>query len=546
MKASDIHSVIGLFRVSTEEQELEGNSLDAQERIFQRDCDSFGWRPVHTFRGQESGRDLDSRHIIHEVLAAIRDLKPDALWVREQSRLTRGDQLDVAILLRELRESCTRVVTEGGHILDLQDVEGEFVFGLKALIDRRELQVIKRRITLGKDEKARRGLLSNGRAPYGYMVTGDGRESGQRVPHPEESQVVSLIFDLKSRGKSLREISSELHKRRMDPPSVARGVAPSIRRHILDGQAVWSIRTLSQMLHNPTYIGVSFHHCWTSKSDQRSFDPSNPNAIWIEDAHKPIVTKETWNAAHHQLKSQLSSRNKVRHMLTGILCCPKCGTTCFADGKSGRGQSVYYLCGKKRTYDPSSGCRKRNAKACTCRYFDVSTTDELMWNGLIRLISDPQLLVENEQPTQALRRREELTKKIEIRERKIASTEHKLSIARDKLLSEILTDDEYLKEKRRLEQTAQAGRNELLQLRNEFGALSTETTQKLVERLAVIQVGARKLSRPQQIEFLRSIVARITPCDETLRVCKYEFSLSIAPKWAENGIDRRSVYTPFR
>ena len=173
---SDIKTVVGLFRVSTEEQEQEGNSLDAQRRMYTLDCRSFRWRSLATFSGQETGTSLDSRRIIHDVMATLREHRPDALWVREQSRLTRGDQLDVAILLRELREHNVRVVTERGHVLDLNDVEGEFLFGMKALIDRREFQVIRRRSMLGKDEKARRGLSSNGRPAFGYVTEGTGRE----------------------------------------------------------------------------------------------------------------------------------------------------------------------------------------------------------------------------------------------------------------------------------------------------------------------------------------------------------------------------------
>ena len=89
----DVKTVIGLFRVSTEEQEQEGNSLEAQERMFKWDCRSFGWKSLGIFSGQETGTALDARATIHEVIAALRQHHPDALWVREQSRLTRGDHI---------------------------------------------------------------------------------------------------------------------------------------------------------------------------------------------------------------------------------------------------------------------------------------------------------------------------------------------------------------------------------------------------------------------------------------------------------------------
>lgn len=125
-KAEDIQTVVGLFRVSTEVQEREGYSLQAQERAFARDCRAYGWRSLATFEGQETGSALTQRQTIHDLIAFIHTNRPDAIWVIEQSRLTRGDELDVAILLRELRETGTKVVTERGNVIDPADLEGAF------------------------------------------------------------------------------------------------------------------------------------------------------------------------------------------------------------------------------------------------------------------------------------------------------------------------------------------------------------------------------------------------------------------------------------
>ncbi len=137
VRPDDISTVVGLFRVSTETQEREGYSLQAQQQAFTRDCRAFKWRSLTTFEGYESGSSLSQRKIIHDLIALVRKRQPDAVWVIEQSRLTRGDELDVAMLLRELRELSTKVVTERGNVIDPADLEGAFVFRLKALMDRR-------------------------------------------------------------------------------------------------------------------------------------------------------------------------------------------------------------------------------------------------------------------------------------------------------------------------------------------------------------------------------------------------------------------------
>jgi DNA invertase Pin-like site-specific DNA recombinase len=103
--------VIPLFRVSTERQASEGASLDAQERKYFELQAHNAWETVEVFRGSESAaKESRERLLFQEVLAAVRRHKPDAIYVHEQSRLTRGDELDVALLLRELRERGVKVI----------------------------------------------------------------------------------------------------------------------------------------------------------------------------------------------------------------------------------------------------------------------------------------------------------------------------------------------------------------------------------------------------------------------------------------------------
>lgn len=46
--------------------------------------------------------------------------------------MTRGDELDVALLLRELRETQTKVVIESGSVIDPSDLETAFLFPVPA------------------------------------------------------------------------------------------------------------------------------------------------------------------------------------------------------------------------------------------------------------------------------------------------------------------------------------------------------------------------------------------------------------------------------
>src|SRR5690606_29510194 len=126
--------VIALFRVSTEAQSAEGSSLDSQQRIYRELATRSGWTTLAEFRGVESGAlAVQDRAVLQQVLAAVRDLRADAVYVHEQSRLTRGDELEVALLLRELRERQMRVIVQGA-IRDLGSIDDRFMLGIQSLV----------------------------------------------------------------------------------------------------------------------------------------------------------------------------------------------------------------------------------------------------------------------------------------------------------------------------------------------------------------------------------------------------------------------------
>lgn len=182
------------------------------------------------------------------------------------------------------------------------------MFGLKALIDPREYQVIRRRSNLGKDEKARRGLLAHGRPAFGYITAGTGRDKGLRVPHPDEAPVVRLVFGIAAQGRSMRQIAQELSEHGIKPPASCGRVSGKAPEWFKNGLQLWSPRTLRQFIDNPIYLGVSYRNCWVRKGATHVFDPHNPKAIWVENAHEPLVSRELWDAAQRQVESRISHR----------------------------------------------------------------------------------------------------------------------------------------------------------------------------------------------------------------------------------------------
>src|SRR5262245_58858776 len=160
--------VVAMFRVSTDHQANHGASLAAQERRFDELAAINAWDVCGKLRGCESASNAGSeREVLQAALKAIRDHDANAIYVHEQSRLTRGDELEAAMLMRELRERGCKVIVCGA-VRDLDSIDERFVLRIQAVVDRAESERIVERTRRGKREKARQGKWNTGAPPHGY------------------------------------------------------------------------------------------------------------------------------------------------------------------------------------------------------------------------------------------------------------------------------------------------------------------------------------------------------------------------------------------
>ncbi|MDM8004611.1 MAG: recombinase family protein [Phycisphaerae bacterium] len=532
-RPQDISTIVGLLRVSTEAQEKEGYSLAAQQTAYERDCRTFGWRSLDTFEGQETGSALSQRQIIHDLIACIRNHRPDAVWVIEQSRLTRGDELDVAVLLRELRESGAKVVLERGTIIDPTDLEGAFMFRLKALMDRREWEVIAARNWRGKDEKAKLGLLVNARPAYGYTTTGEGKGKGKRVPVPTEADVVRQIYEWKAAGVSIRQIIRRLFEQGVPAPTQAGRTSGKLPQRFKNGIQLWAETTVKRILDNPLYLGVSFHRCWVTRGKSLVFDRTNPKAVWIENAHEAIISQELWDAAHRQLDAQHYRRSLNQYMLTGIMICPHCGSTLNATSSGGnRGpRYAYYFCASKRQKPDEWGRRQRTGTACPSGWWRADRTDRMVWEAFIKLISSPDMVEQLLSSVDAEKKRERLRALIRDLTTEAEQIETMKARAREKLLAEILTDGEYLKERERLQTQLEGTAKRLATAKVELKVCSKEAGMQVIQNLAMLKLGEKKLTQEQRSRLFHALVKRVVPRDAELT--EVEIDLYVTP---ESGV----------
>lgn len=348
--------VVAMFRVSTDQQAHEGASLAAQERHYHTIAVREGWQTVAIYKGSESATQASKdRAVLQEVLFCIRQTEPDALYVHEQSRLTRGDELEVAGLLRELRERRLKIII-GGVVRDLSSLDERFMIGIQGLVDRAEAERIKERQQRGKREKARQGLKNSGISPYGYRNPHRGEPwRGRLQIVPDEAAVVEWVFRMSCERMSIKLMTSKLN---------AEGV-PSPRG------GVWWKTTIARMLANPVYRGCLVSSAWTNEPGSRTFrfDINRPEAVVVEDAHTAIVSKEVWHASQ---VVQPTARTARPRMLSGVLT---------MNGHKATGDSLQ----QRSFYRPPRGTHGGPWIPC-------ETADQVVWLAFVQAVSEPRFL----------------------------------------------------------------------------------------------------------------------------------------------------------
>lgn len=468
--------VVAMFRVSTEKQANEGASLDAQQRQYGQLAAANNWTTVAEFRGSESATQAATeRHVLQQALACIRTAHPDAIYVHEQSRLTRGDELEVALLFRELRERGVKIIVRGA-VRDLASLDERFMLGIQSVVDRAESERIKERSRRGKRERARQGRKNCGAAPFGYWnpPPGDPRRGTLQVV-PEKAAIIKRIFDMAASGMSRRAIASRLQAEKIPTAKGAR----------------WQASTIRLILSNPVYIGAHVSNAWRPQecNGKRVYalDLQHADAIIVPNAHEAIVSREIWDAVRARPKPPCSYRP---HMLTGLLWV------------NGLPAAVSYAHDK-----PFYRCRDRQHKKQP--WLAVGQTDQVIWDSFSDLAREPSFVESLIEAAQDPNRDELVKSEIQHCNSLIKKLGRRLERLVDMRADGEISKDEFLQRSSRTKQELAAAERNLQQSSAQFTCADQTLAERIVGAVRTVVGDPRKLDTKQKRRILGSVVRRI-------------------------------------
>jgi len=193
-------------RVSTEKQDMDGYSLDEQERLCKATIESREMEYCGTFSDPGiSGKTME-RPGLQKMIAAIEQGDVEAVVILKLDRLSRS-QKDTLTIIEDIIIANGVALVSVKEALDTSTPWGRAMIGILASFNQLDRENIVQRTTMGRNAKAAQGGYAGGRPPYGYDAV-----DGNLAVKEKEAAVVRRIFEMHESGMALRKIADELAK----------------------------------------------------------------------------------------------------------------------------------------------------------------------------------------------------------------------------------------------------------------------------------------------------------------------------------------------
>ncbi len=342
------HCII-YIRVSSERQ-IQGYSLEGQKRYLKEWCEFEGMTVIKIYvEPGKSGKSISGREVFQEMLSDIAagQIPVDYVVVFKLSRFGRNAKDILNSLTYIQRYGVNLICKEDG--LDSSTSMGRMMITILGAVAEMERENILAQTMLGREEKAKQGGWNGGFAPYGYELV-----NGRLKVKEEEAKIVKYIFDqFVNHRTGYSTLAGKLNRQGIQK-------LPSKNSH---GRTFtdWSADHIKRMLDNPLYTGrIAFGRTRLERVEGTENEyrrvKSKDYILSDEVVHEAIVSDELFEKAQVKRQESSSTGNPrvgrgTKHLLSGILKCPMCGSSMYADmvvwtNKDGiRRERLRYQCG---------------------------------------------------------------------------------------------------------------------------------------------------------------------------------------------------------
>jgi len=399
-------------------------SIESQLQMGRRYCAEHGYSViVELIDHNVSGRDRDIGGTdLERGLDMARQGKLDVLVSREPSRLAR-DMLRMLLVKEEFARAGASI--EYVMVTYTDSPEGRLHGNIDAVISQFDREKIVQQLKRGRYDSAQRGnVMLSANPPFGYRLVETVNERG----HPlrtleicdEEAHWIRKVYEWYVYGDgggplSLSAIAEKLTRLRILTAWDKTGRGHERRNH---PPGTWHVSAVRRLLSSTTYKGL-----WTY-----NLDAAQDIAVEVP----AIVGSDLWDRAQRRRQNAITRarrRTRREYLMRGRVTCHHCGQRMF--GRNSYGKYSYYTC-------PGSHLSVPDARRCPSTSYRADFADGGVWEALKILLNDPALLVEHLRQRQELGATDNLWRRINVIDERIADAQRRV----DKLF-QLYLDDEY-------------------------------------------------------------------------------------------------------
>jgi site-specific DNA recombinase len=378
-------------RVSSDRQKQE-HTIDSQIAALSEFAHSQALKVPEQWVFQDEG--YSGATVVRPALERLRDLACEgtleAILVYSPDRLSRKYAYQVLLIEEFSRQGVEVIFIKSPKA---STPEEQLLVQFQGMIAEYERAQIAERTRRGKRFRARSGsvnVLSG--APYGYRYI---KKTEIRAAYyqviEEEAEVVRTVYKLYTEDNlSINAIARWLNDHQV----------PTRKRISL-----WERSTVWAMLRNPAYKGTACFGKTQSVERKKitrplrkrgGFSPRDsahkecPQEQWLQIPVPALISEDLFALAQERLQSNKrhSPRRTIEpSLLQGMLVCNNCGYAYYRTStRTSKRKLYYYRCLGSDNYRFSSG------PVCQSRPIRQDYLDELVWQQIVGLLSDPELV----------------------------------------------------------------------------------------------------------------------------------------------------------
>jgi site-specific DNA recombinase len=327
---------VAYLRVSSASQ-IDGHSLDAQERLFRELCKSRHWKAVRTYR--EEGRSahveaISRRPVFRQLLEEAAKDQFDIVVVHTLDRWSRNQRVMLESISILAKSSVSLVsITEN---IDYSTPQGKLFTQMLGSFAEYFSGALANHVSKGLEQRAHEGKHTGG-IPFGYescWIKGDKGEKVCRCNpehpggihiHQEEGTAVTELFKRYATGTAtLSQLAGWLNEQGFRTRNMHKLL--DANGNFTSGPRLFTTASVRGILHNVFYMGKITHR-----------------GKLLPGVHEALISEGLFETVQNTLKKNsgrsetLQVRPERHYLLKGIVRCAYCGMPMWAQTyKSGK------------------------------------------------------------------------------------------------------------------------------------------------------------------------------------------------------------------